>query len=95
MNKSMLKLDYIFKNKGMIMFENEKVLNTLASKVTELMLKYEEACETAEALRNELVSVKAQNEAKTNQIMRLEEELKTQNLASDDLLKQVEAVLGR
>lgn len=79
----------------MIMFENEKVLNTLASKVTELMLKYEEACETAEALRNELVSVKAQNEAKTNQIMRLEEELKTQNLASDDLLKQVEAVLGR
>ena len=77
------------------MFENEKVLNTLASKVTELMLKYEEACETAEALRNELVSVKAQNEAKTNQIMRLEEELKTQNLASDDLLKQVEAVLGR
>ena len=91
----MLKLDYIFKNKGMIMFENEKVLNTLASKVTELMLKYEEACETAEALRNELVSVKAQNEAKTNQIMRLEEELKTQNLASDDLLKQVEAVLGR
>lgn len=77
------------------MFENEKVLNTLASRVTELMLKYEEACETAEALRNELVSVKAQNEAKTNQIMRLEEELKTQNLASDDLLKQVEAVLGR
>ncbi len=59
------------------------------------MLKYEEVCENNEALRNELVSVKAQNEAKTNQIMRLEEELKNQNLASDDLLKQVEAVLGR
>ena len=65
------------------MLENGKVLNNLASKVTELMLKYE------------LISVKAQNEAKSNQIMRLEEELKNQDLASDDLLKQVEAVLGR
>lgn len=77
------------------MFENEKVINTLASKVTELMLKYEEVCEANEALRNELVSVKAQNEAKTNQIMSLEERLSTQNLASGDLLKQVEAVLGK
>ena len=77
------------------MYENEKVLNTLASKVTELMLKYEEVCDANEAIRNELISVKAQNEAKTNQIMRLEEELKNQDLASDDLLKQVEAVLGR
>lgn len=77
------------------MFENEKVINALASKVTELMLKYEEVCEANEALRNELVSVKAQNEAKTNQIMSLEERLSTQNLASGDLLKQVEAVLGK
>lgn len=75
------------------MFENGKVLGSLGSKVTELMKKYEEALEANEALRNELVSVKAQNEAKTNQIMKLEEELKNQNLASDDLLKQVEAVL--
>ena len=77
------------------MYENEEVLNTLASEVTELMLQYEEVCDANEALRNELISVKAQNEAKTNQIMRLEEELKNQDLASDDLLKQVEAVLGR
>ena len=77
------------------MYENEKVLNTLASKVTELMLKYEEVCDANEALRNELISVKAQNEAKTNQIRGLEEELKKQDVASDELLKQVEAVLGR
>lgn len=77
------------------MFDNDKVLNNLASKVTELMNKYEEVCDDNENLRNELVSVKAQSEAKSNQIARLEEELKNQNLASDDLLRQVEAVLGK
>nr|MBP3725237.1 hypothetical protein [Campylobacter sp.] len=77
------------------MYDNEKVLNTLTSKVTELMQKYEEVCSENEKLKNEIVSVKAQNEAKSNQIARLEEELKNQNLASDDLLKQVEAVLGK
>lgn len=76
------------------MFE-EKVLNTLTTKVTELMSKYEEACETIENLRNELVSAKAQNEAKSNQIARLEDELNSHRTESDDLLKQVEAVLGK
>lgn len=76
------------------MFE-EKVLNTLTTKVTELMSKYEEACDTIENLRNELVSAKAQNEAKSNQIARLEEELSSHRNESDDLLKQVEAVLGK
>lgn len=73
----------------------EKVLNTLTSKVTELMQKYQEMCDANDALRNELVSVKAQNEAKSNQIARLEEELNKHYNESDDLLKQVEAVLGK
>ncbi|EAI6949225.1 hypothetical protein CH182_08795, partial [Campylobacter jejuni] len=57
--------------------------------------KYNEVCEANEALRNELVSVKAQNEAKSNQIMRLEEELKSRNIESEDIYKKIEAVLGR
>lgn len=77
------------------MFDNEKVLNNLASKVTELMQKYEELRADNENLRNELVSTKAQSEAKSNQIARLEEELKTQNLMNDDLFKRVEAVLSK
>lgn len=79
--------------KGYIM--EEKVLNTLTSKVTELMQKYQEMCDANDALRNELVSAKAQNEAKSNQIARLEEELNKHHNESDDLLKQVEAVLGK
>ncbi|EBH4162623.1 hypothetical protein LCJ05_001758, partial [Campylobacter jejuni] len=70
-------------------------INTMTDKVNELIEKYNEVCEANEALRNELVSVKAQNEAKSNQIMRLEEELKSRNIESEDIYKKIEAVLGR
>ncbi|EAJ9043950.1 hypothetical protein B2D24_01485 [Campylobacter jejuni] len=74
---------------------DEKIINTMTDKVNELIEKYNEVCEANEALRNELVSVKAQNEAKSNQIMRLEEKLKSRNIESEDIYKKIEAVLGR
>lgn len=74
---------------------DEKIINTMTDKVNELIEKYNEVCEANEALRNELVSVKAQNEAKSNQIMRLEKELKSRNIESEDIYKKIEAVLGR
>ena len=74
---------------------DEKIINTMTDKVNELIEKYNEVCEANEALRNEIVSVKAQNEAKSNQIMRLEEELKSRNIESEDIYKKIEAVLGR
>ncbi|MEE6566093.1 hypothetical protein VWM73_08475, partial [Campylobacter coli] len=45
---------------------DEKIINTMSDKVNELIEKYNEVCEANENLRNELVSVKAQNEAKSN-----------------------------
>ena len=48
--------------KGYIM--EEKVLNTLTSKVTELMQKYQEMCDANDAMRNELVSAKAKKKKK-------------------------------
>lgn len=77
------------------MHENEKILNSLTSKVNELLNKYEEICKENENLRNELVSAKAQNEAKSNQISRLEKDLKDRNVESDDVIKKIEAVLGK
>ena len=74
---------------------DEKIINTMSDKVNELIEKYNEVCEENENLRNELVSVKAQNEAKSNQIMRLEEELKSRNIESEDIFKKIEAVLGK
>ncbi|CAM4088786.1 cell division protein ZapB [Campylobacter armoricus] len=74
---------------------DERIINTMTDKVNELIEKYNEVCETNENLRNELVSVKAQNEAKSNQIARLEEELKSRNAQSDAIYKKIEAVLGK
>nr|WP_314887327.1 hypothetical protein [uncultured Campylobacter sp.] len=77
------------------MFENDKVLNTLTTKVNDLLAKYNEVVEENENLRNQLISAKAQNEAKSNQILRLEEELKDKNIESDDVIRKIEAVLGK
>lgn len=92
----MLLYPKIFYIKGkLIMYDNDKVLNNLGSRVAELLEKYKELEAQNEILRNDLVSTRAQNEAKDNQILRLEEKIKAQNSESDDLLRQVEAVLGK
>ena len=77
------------------MFENNAILTTLSDKVNDLITKYDEVCRANEELRNEIVTLKAQNEAKTNQIMRLEEDLDKKNSETDDVMKKIEAVLGR
>ncbi|MBE2983909.1 hypothetical protein CCAL9344_00900 [Campylobacter sp. RM9344] len=77
------------------MFEENKVLTTLTSKVNDLLEKYDEVTKTNEDLHNQIVTLKAQNEAKTNQIARLEEELNKKNSETDDVLKKIEAVLGK
>ena len=77
------------------MFDDDKVLNTLTDRVHDLLARYNEVCDENESLRNELVSVKAQNEAKSNQIARLEEDLRAKNTESDDVIRKIEAVLGK
>ena len=78
-----------------MMFDDDKVLNTLTDRVNDLLARYNEVCDENESLRNELVSVKAQNEAKSNQIARLEEDLRARNTESDDVIRKIEAVLGK
>ena len=48
------------------MFEDNAILTTLSDKVNDLITKYDEVCRVNEELRNEIVTLKAQNEAKTN-----------------------------
>lgn len=74
---------------------DDKIIHTLTDKINELLERYNELKETNENLRNELVSVKAQNEAQKNEIVRLEEELKSKNIESEDIAKKIEAVLGK
>ncbi|WP_103644056.1 hypothetical protein [Campylobacter concisus] len=77
------------------MFEDSAILESLTDKVNDLITKYDEVCRVNEELRNEIVTLKAQNEAKSNQIMRLEEDLDKKNSEADDVMKKIEAVLGR
>ncbi|WP_295146853.1 hypothetical protein [uncultured Campylobacter sp.] len=77
------------------MFDDEVGLSTLADKVNDLISKYDELSRANEELHNQVITLKAQNEAKTNQIMRLEEELNKKNSEADDVLKKIEAVLGK
>ena len=74
---------------------DDKIIHTLTDKINELLERYNELKETNESLRNELVSVKAQNEAQKNEIARLEDDLKTKNVESEDIAKKIEAVLGK
>ena len=77
------------------MFEDSAILESLTDKVNDLITKYDEVCRVNEELRNEIVTLKAQNEAKSNQSMRLEEDLDKKNSEADDVMKKIEAVLGR
>ncbi len=77
------------------MFDETRSVNSLVSKVEDLLEKYEKLKEQNEILRAELVSYKAQSEAKDSQIEKLREDLRTKEQESDDIFGKIEAVLGK
>ncbi len=77
------------------MFEEQKIVPTLGDKIKELIEKYKEATSENEKLRNEIVAVKAQNEALTSRLGKLEEDMVVKNLTEDELFKEIENVLDK
>lgn len=77
------------------MFEEQKIVPTLGDKIKELIEKYKEATDENEKLRNEIVAVKAQNEALTSRLGKLEEDMVVKNLTEDELFKEIENVLDK
>lgn len=77
------------------MFEEQKIVPTLGDKIKELIEKYREATSENEKLRNEIVAVKAQNEALTSRLGKLEEDMVVKNLTEDELFKEIENVLDK
>ncbi|MBN2963879.1 hypothetical protein JWV37_03715 [Sulfurospirillum sp. T05] len=77
------------------MFEEPRVANVLSEKIQDLLARFEELKAQNDTLRNEIITVKAQNEAKDVQINRLQEELRAKEIESDDIFGKIEAVLGR
>ena len=77
------------------MFSEEFTVSKLVEKVNDLLGRFEDMKVQNEALRQEVVTLKAQNEAKDTQILKLQDELTTKNIESDDILGKIEEVLRR
>ncbi len=85
-------------NLGIKMFEElkeEVTVNKLADKVNDLLVRFEDIKSQNDRLRQEVVTLKAQNEAKNIQIEKLEEDLMNKNIESDDIFIKIEEVLKR
>ena len=80
------------------MFEElkeEVTVNKLSEKVDDLLVRFEEMKTQNSSLRQEVVTLRAQNEAKNAQIEKLEEDLMNKDIESDDIFSKIEEVLKR
>ena len=80
------------------MFEELKeeiTVNRLAEKVNDLLVRFEDMKSQNDTLRQEVVTLKAQNEVKNSQINKLEEDLMNKDIESDDIFSKIEEVLKR
>ena len=80
------------------MFEElkeEVTVNKLSEKVNDLLVRFEEMKSQNDTLRQEVITLKAQNEVKNSQINRLEEDLMNKDIESDDIFSKIEEVLKR
>ena len=74
---------------------------TLSDKITELIKKFKDtqfelelAQDEISSLRNEIVSLKAQNEAINLQILGLEDAIESKSINENEMLAQIEEVLN-
>ena len=74
--------------------ENVPVIEQLSKKIDSVVGRIKALEEENARLRNELVSVKAQNEAKDVQIDKLNEELTMKDLEIEEVIGKIEAILG-
>ncbi len=74
--------------------EKIPVIDQLAKKIDEVVARLKRLEEENSRLRNELVAVKAQSEAKDAQIAKLTEELTMKDLEIEEVIGKIEAMLG-
>ncbi len=79
----------------MLFEENENKIKRLSTKIDELLRKFEETKKENESLKNELVAIKASNEAKNTHIQKLEEKVSMNDFEGDEILSRIEEVLSR
>jgi len=77
--------------------ENEKkgsVVELLSKKIDEVLARIKAVEEENSNLRNEIVALKAQNEAKDAQIAKLDEELVMKDLEIEEVIGKIETMLS-
>lgn len=74
--------------------EEQTTLQRLSEKVSQMVQQYDALRSENETLRNEVVTLKAESEAKTSQIGRMEEELVQKELEIEEIVNRIESILG-
>jgi SMC interacting uncharacterized protein involved in chromosome segregation len=74
--------------------EEKTTLQRLGEKVAQMLQQYDALRSENELLRNEVVTLKAESEAKTSQIGRMEEELVQKELEIEEIVNKIESILG-
>jgi FtsZ-binding cell division protein ZapB len=77
------------------MFSEEITVSKLMEKVNDLLSRFENLKLQNDTLRQEVMTLKAQNEAKDIEIEKLQEDLRSKNIEEDDMLGKIEEILSR
>jgi len=77
------------------MFSEEVTVSKLVEKISDLLGRFENLKLQNDTLRQEVMTLKAGNEAKDIQITKLQDELRDKNVESEDILGKIEEVLRR
>ncbi len=74
--------------------ENQTTIEVLSDKVSQILQKYHTMQGDNEMLRNELVTLKAQSEAKSLEIEKLTEQNVMKDLEIEEIVNKIESILG-
>ncbi len=74
--------------------ENRPVIDRLGEKIDEVVARLKRLEEENVRLRNEIVALKAQSEAKDAQISKLSDELAMKDLEIEEIIGKIEAMLS-
>jgi cell division protein FtsB len=77
------------------MLNEEITVNNLSEKVNDLLVRFTDIQQQNQILRQEVVTLKAQNEMKDIQIAKLEEDMMNKDIESDDIFAKIEEVLRK
>jgi len=74
--------------------ENQTTIEILSDKVSQILQKHNAMQNENEMLRNELVTLKAQSEAKGQEIEKLTEQNVMKDLEIEEIVNKIESILG-